>query len=194
MSGELEDNDLELVKKVLQIKADIEKSQYDHYQNNLSRTESEVKRTLDAWEEKKIFRTSRTYGVALVMAIELEKLRAEIKKYFLNYIIEECEELREHAPNVQKMHIKKTQRGFDLIEFVDHYGAACSLQKSSLATEDCIWLGTNTNRMHLTQEQVSQLLPELQSFVETGELGGAPLDEDPDFFEDEKRKFEEGIE
>lgn len=35
----------------------------------------------------------------------------------------------------------KTERGFALNEFTDRYGAKCSIQKSSLATEDAIWLG-----------------------------------------------------
>jgi hypothetical protein len=93
----------------------------------------------------------------------------------------------------------KTNRGFGLIEFRDRYNEPCSLQKSSLATEDAIWFGRDdvkpkimareiredltgwielplpegadiTARMHLTREQVKQLLPALQHFVETGEL------------------------
>lgn len=36
---------------------------------------------------------------------------------------------------------KTTQRGFELYEFKDQYGEKCSLQKSSLATADAIWLG-----------------------------------------------------
>ena len=98
-----------------------------------------------------------------------------------------------------------TQRGFSHIEFYDRYDAKCSLQKSSLATEDAIWFGiddaepkimasdavklglpTNetcgwieypipdevlfTTRMHLTREQVEELLPTLQKFVDTGEI------------------------
>jgi hypothetical protein len=35
----------------------------------------------------------------------------------------------------------KTCRGFNLIEFKDIYGDDCSIQKSSLATTDAIWLG-----------------------------------------------------
>lgn len=35
----------------------------------------------------------------------------------------------------------KTERGFNLIEFKDQYGSACSIQKSSSATEDAIWFG-----------------------------------------------------
>ena len=103
------------------------------------------------------------------------------------------------------MEKRKTERGSDIIEFKDRYNAKCSLQKSSLATEDAIWFGitdadpqimvydakkigipTNENngwmkfeipkevllstRMHLTQEQVRNLLPYLQKFVDTGEL------------------------
>jgi hypothetical protein len=37
----------------------------------------------------------------------------------------------------------KTSRGFDRMKFADRNGVACSLQKSSLAFEDCIWLGCN---------------------------------------------------
>jgi len=33
--------------------------------------------------------------------------------------------------------------GFAKAEFKDHYGIECSVQKSSLASQDCIWLGIN---------------------------------------------------
>ena len=39
------------------------------------------------------------------------------------------------------MKIKKTVRGFSIIEFKDDNGESCSLQKSSAAFEDKIWLG-----------------------------------------------------
>ena len=97
------------------------------------------------------------------------------------------------------MELKKTARGFSYIQFIDRYGAQCSIQKSSLATEDAIWLGVDdanpkilasktkeggtgwvkypisddvllTTRMHLTVDQVKELLPVLQRFVETGEV------------------------
>lgn len=77
----------------------------------------------------------------------------------------------------------KTGRGFTLIKFKDMYEQPCSLQKSSIATEDCIWFGVHdqidlntkevigpSQRMHLTQEQVKELLPILQRFVDTGEI------------------------
>lgn len=92
------------------------------------------------------------------------------------------------------MVIDKTERGFARIDFEDLYGIACSLQKSSLATADAIWLGCNdadpkvliagagwqpirmpdeyvaNTRMHLSREQVIELLPHLQKFAETGEI------------------------
>lgn len=97
------------------------------------------------------------------------------------------------------MNKRYTPRGFALIEFSDRKQNECSIQKSSLATEDAIWMGINnanpqimassvveggvgwvsyplpegvnlTTRMELTQEQVRELLPILEHFVETGEL------------------------
>ena len=94
---------------------------------------------------------------------------------------------------------RKTDRGWDRLDFTDRYDLECSLQKSSIATENCIWFGLNdanpqimaskvqeggtgwvrypihkdvllATRMHLTQEQVKNLLPILQRFVDTGEL------------------------
>ena len=73
-------------------------------------------------------------------------------------------------------------RGFLKGAWLDRYGEKCSIQKSSLAEEDCIWLGCDHEtihhttgercgaRMHLTQQMVADLLPLLQHFVETGEL------------------------
>jgi hypothetical protein len=87
-----------------------------------------------------------------------------------------------------------TPRGFVLKEFNDRYGVKCSIQKSSLATEDAIWIGVADvspeiciqgkgwvpfdipdevlihTRMHLTIDQVKQLLPILNKFVETGNI------------------------
>lgn len=103
------------------------------------------------------------------------------------------------------MELSITERGFPIAEFVDRYGAKCSIQKSSLAFENCIWLGVDnadpkimasgarrmgieteeqngwvpypipkevllTTRMHLTVDQVRELLPLLNNFVKRGEL------------------------
>ena len=36
-----------------------------------------------------------------------------------------------------------TERGFDIAKFADLYSEQCSLQRSSLAREDAVWLGIN---------------------------------------------------
>jgi len=73
-----------------------------------------------------------------------------------------------------------TIRGFRRYIFADEYRQECSLQKSSLATVDAIWLGVDTDtnggvghRMHLTQDMVKALLPTLTHFADTGELPDA---------------------
>lgn len=100
------------------------------------------------------------------------------------------------------MDLEETNRGFSIAEFEDYHGHKCSLQRSSIIEPDCIWLGMNEpdfqeegwhpvykarcrpwklpdnihafSRMHLTREQVAELLPYLQRFVETGELYEQP--------------------
>jgi len=60
---------------------------------------------------------------------------------------------------------KRTNRGFDIINFKDRYDNDCSLQKSSIATEDCIWLGCDnakaevmaTARKRVVAEQMKML-------------------------------------
>jgi hypothetical protein len=98
------------------------------------------------------------------------------------------------------MKMKKTERGFAYSNFKDAFGVDCTIQKSSIATADCIIIGADkinlkeytagegwkshpevdegtqehhyyaTNRMTLTREQVAKLLPILQKFVETGNI------------------------
>ena len=100
---------------------------------------------------------------------------------------------------MSKLKKEHTSRGFSLYEFKERNGSLCSLQKSSIATENCIWFGPNesqitigypwktyteqqikeifggkdivsNSRMHLTQKQVQELLPILQRFAQTGEI------------------------
>lgn len=97
-------------------------------------------------------------------------------------------------PKEKVVKLDATQRGFARGEFKDRNGEKCSIQKSSIATEDCIWLGINdckpqvcvpgegwkpvpfphdtlfTTRMHLNKKQVAALIPLLQRFVETGDV------------------------
>jgi len=55
------------------------------------------------------------------------------------------------------MERKKTARGFDLIEFKDFYGEPCSLQQSSIATEDCIWLGIDDAHPQILASEATRL-------------------------------------
>ena len=63
-----------------------------------------------------------------------------------------------------------TENGYKIIEFQDLYAKNCSIQESSLATDNAIWIGVNDNRMHLNKEQVIELIPILKKFADTGEL------------------------
>ena len=100
---------------------------------------------------------------------------------------------------------QKTSRGFAYYKFIESNGNICSIQKSSAAEQDLIWLGCDkldiqgftpygqpeswasiteeqinekfgtkhingNNRMHLSQETVSKLIPILQKFVDTGNI------------------------
>lgn len=79
----------------------------------------------------------------------------------------------EAGENQEYKHIQDwepTPRGFMRAEFTDRFDKPCSIQKSSLATEDALWLGVNENRMHLTMELAEELWPILKRFAETGEL------------------------
>lgn len=72
----------------------------------------------------------------------------------------------------------KVENGLSKITFEDDYKQQCSLQKGNATLENKIWLGVEKDingkavnaRMHLTQEQVKNILPYLEKFAETGEL------------------------
>jgi hypothetical protein len=95
------------------------------------------------------------------------------------------------------MKIKRTSRGFQLIEFTDIYGTKCSLQQSSLAKyvqpgSSAVWLGPDdpnpkiliagegwkpvpfhpdtsfTTRAHLDRRQVKSLVKHLQNWLDYG--------------------------
>jgi len=44
---------------------------------------------------------------------------------------------------IPEVSLRETNRGFGIGEFTDQYGAKCSVQQSSIATKDCIWLGVD---------------------------------------------------
>lgn len=97
------------------------------------------------------------------------------------------------------MKLQQTERGFAIKQFKDSNGIDCTIQKSSSAMEDKIWLGakeigllkmdkqgggwkeidttsTDTHlylantRMHLNRKQAKKLIKELQYFVDNGDL------------------------
>lgn len=79
-----------------------------------------------------------------------------------------------------------TKRGALVGEFVDRYGASCSIQESSYPDEECVWLGVEVDamgevtpggRMHLTREQARQLAEVLLYFAQEGTLGLYGADE-----------------
>lgn len=51
----------------------------------------------------------------------------------------------------------KTHRGFSLVEFHDFYGHKCSVQKSSLATEDAIWFGVDDAQPQVMASDAARL-------------------------------------
>lgn len=77
---------------------------------------------------------------------------------------------------------KKTQRGFGLMEFKDINGDQCSIQESSVATKNCLWLGCDHEtvhpvtgercgaRMHLDVKLAKQIINTLQKWVDSGYL------------------------
>ena len=75
----------------------------------------------------------------------------------------------------------KTERGFSFVEFDDIYGQICSIQESSLATRDAIWIGVDNTgpsmgnkdvngRMHVDKKLAKKLITRLQRFVNTGRV------------------------
>lgn len=80
-----------------------------------------------------------------------------------------------------KIALRRTGRGFIRGEFLDHYGEKASIQESSLATEACLWLGSDVvltdvtgevhnRRLHLTQDMARELVKLLEYFVKHGGL------------------------
>lgn len=68
------------------------------------------------------------------------------------------------------MNFRSTDRGFAIIEFDDRNGDPCSMQKSSAANSDLFWLGRNTDRMHLSMDDVEKLHAITKVILKTGKL------------------------
>jgi hypothetical protein len=82
-----------------------------------------------------------------------------------------------------EMNWKTTDHGFRLGKFSDQNGKQCSVQESSLAINECVWLGCDDdplidsvtgqfvgNRMHLTRDMAFYLSSVLLMFAATGYL------------------------
>jgi hypothetical protein len=82
-----------------------------------------------------------------------------------------------------RLKLKKTDRGFLRGEFTDLYGEECSIQESSLADREAIWLGREHeaihhaaeqapgSRMHLDRKMARKLGVMLTRFADAGKLG-----------------------
>lgn len=64
----------------------------------------------------------------------------------------------------------KTTRGLRTIEFTDVYRIMCQIQESSSSGEHKIWVGQSPSRMHLSQRDITSILPILCYFLYTGNL------------------------
>jgi hypothetical protein len=77
----------------------------------------------------------------------------------------------------------ETKRGFIIYKFKDKYDSNCSLQQSSIADYEAVWLGSDedqkkhsvtgellTTRMHLDRKLARQIGLKLITFSETGEI------------------------
>lgn len=128
----------------------------------------------------------------LVSQEQLQKTKKNSATLVVDKIIQTYQLVNEektHLEKTQKIPIEKTPRGFSIFNFKDSYGCDCSIQESSAASEPKIWFGidnakittkdgapvgsenmTAFSRMHLSQEQVKELLPLLENFVKTGNL------------------------
>ena len=135
---------------------------------------------------------SRVFGVPTDMLRESSKKKDFEIDSFTSYfppLIEEPKSAGKSYSTLTNINIEKIPRGFSIFSFKDSYGNMCSIQESSAASEPKIWLGidnakittkdgtpidsenmTTFSRMHLSQEQVKELLPLLENFARTGSL------------------------
>lgn len=77
---------------------------------------------------------------------------------------------------------RKSSRGYAFMEFRDFNGESCSIQESSLATKNCLWLGCDHEtihqvtgdpcgaRMHIDLKLAKRIVRTLQHWIDTGYL------------------------
>lgn len=64
--------------------------------------------------------------------------------------------------------MEKTSRGFSLIKFTDLNREKCSLQKSSVATDDCIWIGIDKSSVVINKWEADLIGIEYDATVHDG--------------------------
>lgn len=76
----------------------------------------------------------------------------EVLDFMKNAALRELELLNK----IDELKLRTTQRGFAIGEFKDRNGVKCSIQQSSIATEDCIWLGIMEHNPIIMASQAAQ--------------------------------------
>jgi hypothetical protein len=128
----------------------------------------------ECWRERASSADYREIGSSLGVSGERAKYAPDFAKSF--------KEENEMSEPFKLDFAPANDRGFMRADFKDRNGDACSIQESSLATEECIWLGLNEGthhhvtgdclaRMHLNREQAGELGRALLGFAKTGKLG-----------------------
>jgi hypothetical protein len=61
-----------------------------------------------------------------------------------------------------EQNISYTQRGFKILKFLDLRGTECSIQESSSAEIDALWIGADCNRMLIDRKSLFSILREFK--------------------------------
>ena len=124
--------------------------------------------TIDAWltEDDMEQGTVIAYVDINTGEVEYKDDRAKTDAYAQEVIQELLDDY-----NPEPITIGHTQRGFGKGKFKDAYGAECSIQKSSLATKDAIWLGIED-----AKPQIMCNNAERNGLVKQGDCGWQPFE------------------
>jgi hypothetical protein len=96
------------------------------------------------------------YEIAEVPVEVRQKVNDEADGIVRDYLVNMVNDLYP-KDGASEISIRRTLRGFSTGEFDDRYGLECSIQKSSIATEDCIWLGINNAKPEIMASDAIRL-------------------------------------
>lgn len=115
-------------------------------------------------EECPLFDTNCSVDIMVLINKAMKEIENDLGK------ISTQDRLQKHEESM--FPISGTERGFPISVFTDRLGEKCSIQDSSLATEECIWLGVNngTSRLCLTRKHAEDLIALLQKFIKSGSI------------------------